>query len=374
VSSYDVTFIIPALNVEKTIELCLRSIFDQKTTFKFEVIVVDNCSTDETARIVRQFPAQLLTCHKPGASSARNIGIERATGRWLAFVDGDVVLDLNWLQQLMENVDGTIFVATQSSIVSSGLGQYSYLDKFRFEYTKFLTRGTFCHAEVEKNNPIINTAACLYLKERVLKVNCFDEDLVRCEDTDLTNKILVAGGHICSSQASSAKVFWDKSVMDYFLRAFKVGYYHTLLRIIWYENKVASVRYNGREAFKFFSLSSLFFYFPIRTLQILGSLGALVLVKRKDFEDKTQYFKNAVSNVLLYSCLDDSLRKWMLSPAVRIVKNSSGFMLIDLKNKAHHQTNSEVAKIFENCISSVPLNREQEGILLCYLKDKKLVV
>lgn len=373
-SNFDVTFIIPALNVEKTIELCLRSIFNQNTTFTFEVIVVDNCSTDETAKIVGQFPALLMSCDKRGASCARNVGITRASGRWLAFVDGDVVLDPNWLQRLMESVEGTIFIATQCSIVSSSLGKNPWLDKYRFEYTKFWTRGTFCHTEAQNNNPIINTAACLYLKEWVLKVNCFDEDLLRCEDTDLTNKILAAGGHICSSQASSAKVFWDKGLKDYFIRAVKVGYYHTLLRMIWHENKVASVRYNFREAFKCFSFPSLFLYFPIRTLQIIGCLGALVLVRKKDFEDKRRYFKNALPNLFLCSFLDDSSEKWMLSPAVRIVKNSSGYMLIDLKNKAHHQTTLELAGLIEHSISSIPLNREQEGILLCYLKNNKLVV
>lgn len=73
---------------------------------EWEILVVDNNSTDQTREVAAQFCKQdprrfrYLFEAQPGLSSARNTGIREARGRILAFVDDDVIVEPNWLQNL----------------------------------------------------------------------------------------------------------------------------------------------------------------------------------------------------------------------------------------------------------------------------------
>ncbi|MFZ5940796.1 MAG: glycosyltransferase family 2 protein [Bacteroidota bacterium] len=68
----------------------------------YELIVVDNCSTDETPGILANYTAQgvLLACSedRPGASFARNLGIQRARGEYIAFIDDDAMAEPGWIR------------------------------------------------------------------------------------------------------------------------------------------------------------------------------------------------------------------------------------------------------------------------------------
>ena len=82
--------VIPLYNKEKFIERCLNSVMGQ--SFKnFEVIVVDDGSTDKGAELVaKKYPnVKLIRKKNGGVSSARNVGITYATKNYVAFLDAD---------------------------------------------------------------------------------------------------------------------------------------------------------------------------------------------------------------------------------------------------------------------------------------------
>ena len=97
-----VSVIIPAYNEENYIENCLRSL--EKQTFKdFEIIVVDDGSTDKTKSMLERFKEVMVLVGKhagPGAS--RNIGAKKAKGEVLVFVDADMTFDKEYLENLIE--------------------------------------------------------------------------------------------------------------------------------------------------------------------------------------------------------------------------------------------------------------------------------
>src|SRR5437016_13006727 len=72
------------------IESCL-----QQTWPNLEIIVVDNGSSDASMEIARRYESSvtLLECKRPGASAARNAGLEKARGDFIQFLDADDVLD-----------------------------------------------------------------------------------------------------------------------------------------------------------------------------------------------------------------------------------------------------------------------------------------
>ena len=95
-----ISVIIPAYNAERTIADCLSSIIAQKECPSYEVLVIDNASTDRTALIASDFPITLLHEPRKGASNARTCGIRNARGSVIAFTDSDCIADSFWLKEL----------------------------------------------------------------------------------------------------------------------------------------------------------------------------------------------------------------------------------------------------------------------------------
>jgi len=93
--SLDVSVIVPTYNRSARLDTLLDDLSHQRTGCAFEVLVVDNDSMDDTARVVERWHAQDPRIHyllgrRPGASCARNAGIAAATAPILAFIDDDV--------------------------------------------------------------------------------------------------------------------------------------------------------------------------------------------------------------------------------------------------------------------------------------------
>ncbi len=94
------SIIIPAYNANLTIKTLLQSIYMMQNK-NFEVIVVDDCSTDNTINIVKQFPCRLICMTKnSGPACCRNAGVQNASGEILVFTDSDCKVDVNWLYNI----------------------------------------------------------------------------------------------------------------------------------------------------------------------------------------------------------------------------------------------------------------------------------
>lgn len=97
-----ISIIIPAYNIEKYIAKALQSLLNQ-TCKDFEIILVDDGSTDKTADVAKSILGDtnlkysLITQRNAGVSVARNHGLELATGSYVLFLDGDDYLAPNCL-------------------------------------------------------------------------------------------------------------------------------------------------------------------------------------------------------------------------------------------------------------------------------------
>lgn len=99
-----ISIIIPVYNDHEGIRATLHSVVNQSYDIKdYEVLVVDNGSTDATPEVVREFAANhqqvelLFKRETKGSYAARNRGIEASEGDLLAFVDADMTMDEDWL-------------------------------------------------------------------------------------------------------------------------------------------------------------------------------------------------------------------------------------------------------------------------------------
>jgi len=95
-----ISVIVPLFNNKKTICDCLNALKNQKdiSRLNYEVIVVDDCSTDQSTDIARTLCDKFVKLDKnSGAATARNVGVKKASGELLLFVDSDVILEENAL-------------------------------------------------------------------------------------------------------------------------------------------------------------------------------------------------------------------------------------------------------------------------------------
>ena len=98
-----ISIIIPVLNGEKTIGMCLEALLRQSyPSERYEILVVDNGSYDNTVNIVKDLPVQLLF-EKRGRNSymARNLGVKYAEGEIIVFIDADCIAEKDWLANIV---------------------------------------------------------------------------------------------------------------------------------------------------------------------------------------------------------------------------------------------------------------------------------
>lgn len=105
-----ISIIIPVYNTQKYIIDCLDSLVKQ-TYQDFEVLLVNDGSTDASAQIIADYIAKnnltkfhLFNKENAGVSSARNLGLEHARGKWIAFIDSDDWAEPGYLQHMIEAV------------------------------------------------------------------------------------------------------------------------------------------------------------------------------------------------------------------------------------------------------------------------------
>ena len=98
------SIIIPNYNEGKYIRECLESVFGQ--TYKnYEVIVVDDGSTDDSIDIIKDFDVKLYHSNGLHAGGARNVGLDNANGEYIVFLDSDDYLANN---NVLENLNNLI--------------------------------------------------------------------------------------------------------------------------------------------------------------------------------------------------------------------------------------------------------------------------
>lgn len=97
-----ISIVVCSYNGEKRIADCLNSLLIQTYPKDlYEIVVVDDCSTDKTKEVVQSFPVTLVSNPvNTGLSEARNVGIRNSKGSIIAFTDDDCVADPKWIETI----------------------------------------------------------------------------------------------------------------------------------------------------------------------------------------------------------------------------------------------------------------------------------
>ena len=130
-----ISVIIPAYNASAYVEKCLQSVLGQ-TYGNLEVIVINDCSTDDTAEKAMAFKDKRLRVinlpKNQGQSSARNLGIREAKGEYLSFIDADDYIDADYYEKLHDAAtknDADVAVANTKLVHLDGRVSRTWLRK-----------------------------------------------------------------------------------------------------------------------------------------------------------------------------------------------------------------------------------------------------
>jgi glycosyltransferase involved in cell wall biosynthesis len=183
-----ISVIIPVKNEEKKIMQCLEAISKQ-TVKPFEIIVVDGNSRDRTVEIAKNFPIKLFYEKYPTRASACQIGIENATGDYIAFTDADCIPQKDWLENLVKEFNSNL-AGVGGGI--KNIGENIWEKSIDLAMGTFLGSANSIQGRFFKDKRYVKSiSGCnsMYHREDILRVGGFDISLSTAEDTELNRKL-----------------------------------------------------------------------------------------------------------------------------------------------------------------------------------------
>jgi GT2 family glycosyltransferase len=239
-----ISVVVAVRNEIKHIEKCITSLFTQGYKGKYEVIIVDGISTDNTyellTKLQKKYPFKLFRNPKINAAAGRNIGINNATGDHIAFIDGDAIAASDWLTQITKafkksnatGVGGPDLLPKDANktahiigaIMTSPLAQGGRLNPS--------TQHTLM--EEERYVEHIPTCNVCYKKEPIEKIGMFDETFAKGQDLELSYRIIQAGYKLYYSPKIKVTHYRKQNISDFARQIYK-----------WAKAKIAIIKKHG---------------------------------------------------------------------------------------------------------------------------------
>jgi GT2 family glycosyltransferase len=212
------SIIIVSWNVSRELLDCLDSIAENKPSHSYEIIVIDNASTDGTIDAVQKdFPEVKLIINKEnrGFAAANNLGVEQSKGEYILFLNPDTILHRNALDILIDfldsnkdagacgpkllNDDGTIqpsarrFPDFYSALYQNSI--FRNVGLFRKQYRRY--RMNDFNFDVQKDVDILMGAAIMTRRSIIDNIGSMDEVFfMYYEEADLCYRIVKAGWRV----------------------------------------------------------------------------------------------------------------------------------------------------------------------------------
>jgi glycosyltransferase involved in cell wall biosynthesis len=182
------SFIIPTFNEEQHLPEVLSAIKQLDEKFTYEILVVDNGSTDATVGIAKSFGAHVLRDPTKTIAGLRNLGAKYAVGKILVFLDGDVIITPQWVE---ESGNLRTLLKKNNRIVTGSRcgisGNPSWIEKYWFSPMIF-----------GKSN-YINSGHLIVDREIFFELGEFNDILVTSEDWDFCMKAKQRGIEIINN-------------------------------------------------------------------------------------------------------------------------------------------------------------------------------
>ena len=199
-----VSVVIPVFNVEKYVRECVISFLNQ--SFKeFELIFVDDASSDKTVEIIKTFDDErirIFSIEKSSAANARNFGLSKAKGKWDVFFDGDDFCNNKFLEKMYakaEKFDCDMVICASAEYIE----KKQKISRHRSAHTlksiddKYQNSANSLH-EINNNSLLefVEPWNKIYKKEFLLQNDIKFPSILCAEDTPFSYKALLCAKKI----------------------------------------------------------------------------------------------------------------------------------------------------------------------------------
>ena len=272
-----VSVVIPMYNAQKTIEKSLAAL--EKQTFRdFEVVIVDDGSTDKSPDIVKSYKMRmhlkLLKQKNSGPAKARNLGAKEASGNIVVFTDSDCVPREDWLSEMIAPFEDASVAGVQ--------GTYETLnrDKLVARYVGYEIAYRHEQMNMRKDIDFIGTVSAAYRKNLFWEAGGFDVSFLTSsgEDPDLSYRMKAKGYRmVCNPRAVVAHPH-PETLYKFLRQQFWRGYWRVPM-FGKHKKKIIADSYSGNELF-FQAIFSVLFMASLLSLNavIVAITGAALLI------------------------------------------------------------------------------------------------
>jgi glycosyltransferase involved in cell wall biosynthesis len=194
-----ISIIIPVYNAGEFLRHCLHSI--QAQTFEqWEIILIDDGSTDSSPKVCDEFAAtdkRITTIHtqNAGVSSARNNGIDKATGEYITFVDADDLLHTHTLETLLH-------LSQKNDADIASVGYKTFTDSPKTEPHKEAETLIFSPTEAAEDSlyqATLDCSVCGKIYRRKIWTNIRFTNGIRYEDLDIAYRLFLQANKVVHS-------------------------------------------------------------------------------------------------------------------------------------------------------------------------------
>jgi len=216
-----ISVIIPAYNAAETLGGCLAALLDQSTPRgEYEVIVVDDGSTDRTREVAKKYDVHLLSQPNQGPGAARNLGVNQARGEIILFTDADCVPTKEWIEEMIKPFAEPGVVAVKGAYRTR---QRALLA--RFIQAEFEER--YALLERERYVDFVDSHSAAYRKTGFLAAGGFDPGFLLSEDVDLSYKLSRLGHKMVFNPQAIVYHRHPETLWAYFRAKFQRAYWRT---------------------------------------------------------------------------------------------------------------------------------------------------
>lgn len=214
-----ISVIIPAHNAAGTIARCVKAVRSQTIPLdEYEVIVVDDGSTDETAEIAWQAGAEVVQQNRGRPAAARNAGIQAAEGDIVCFTDADCFPTPNWLEELVRPFDNPDIIGAKGTYATDQPELVARFVQLEYEDKYDLLRG-------QERIDFIDTYSAAYRRQVLTANNCFDENFPYLEDQELSFRLAARGYGMVFQPSAVVNHLHSHTLAGYFRKKFTIGYW-----------------------------------------------------------------------------------------------------------------------------------------------------